>query len=86
MILMRQMDPSRITPQDGRWSLRHVKLEEEDGIIGYDVHVFLESARAPGGTVARDLKPETVELIGLESDGLVIPLALIARITEWPPS
>jgi len=89
MIIIRQMDPSRATDKEGRWILRHVGFEEgelPDVDERVDVHAFLTSARAPTGTVARDLAPETVEFLGLEGDELKIPVALFQKIVEWPPS
>jgi len=89
MIIIRQMDPSRATDREGSWTLRHVKMERDD-LPGLDedadVHAFLESARAPKDTPVCELIPQSVHLLGIESDELTVLASLLSELIRWPPS
>lgn len=75
--VVNEMDATRVTERAGRWYLRHVAIDD-------DVSVFLVSARAPAGTMACDLKPESLEFLGLAEGELALPITLLAELTAWP--
>lgn len=80
--VVREMNPARVTEQEGHWLLRHAVVV--DDAAGDDISVFLVSERAAAGTLASDLKPTALEFLGLESDELTLPLAMLAELSAWP--
>lgn len=81
--LRHEMPVDGVTERDGRWYLRHAILPSGD-------QVWLSSARAPAGTRATDLRPESIEVVPHDDwyeadDPLVLPVELLRALTAWPP-
>lgn len=79
---MHLMPVDRVTEREGRWYLRSGYLDGTD-----DTYVAVVSNRAPEGTVARDLRPENIEIsTNVDHDPLTLPVDALRDLLVWPPA
>lgn len=77
-----EMPRDRVTDKEGRWYLRQGYVDDKD-----EIHVALVSVKAPVGTLASDLVPETVEISledDLVNDDIILPVDVVRELIEWP--
>lgn len=80
---MQVMDPLRKTEREGRWLLRSGYVSEEP-----EIYVAVTSKRAPEGTLAKNLEPESLEITDMtgEDETVTLPVTVVKGLLDWPPN